>query len=118
MEENAYLGGQLALDHDKIDGKSASGWVEVAEKQLAGMRNVTVMKRTVLFGYYDHNVMAALERVNDHVAVPENHEPRQRMWSIRAKEVVIACGSQERPLVFDNNDKPGVMLSTAVRRLC
>ncbi|MGI9353421.1 MAG: sarcosine oxidase subunit alpha family protein [Rhizobiaceae bacterium] len=116
VEENAYFGGQLALDHDKIDGKPASKWVEAAEKQLAGMSNVTVMKRTVLFGYYDHNVMAALERVNDHVAVPENHEPRQRMWSIRAKEVVLACGSQERPLVFDNNDKPGVMLSTAVRR--
>jgi len=116
VEENAFMGGQLTLGHDTINGKPASQWLAAAEKQLAGMNNVTIMPRTVLFGYYDHNVMAALERVNDHVAVPQNHEPRQRMWSIRATEVVVACGSQERPLVFDNNDKPGVMLSSAVRR--
>ncbi|MEM9277357.1 MAG: sarcosine oxidase subunit alpha family protein [Pseudomonadota bacterium] len=116
VEENAFLGGQLALDHDKINGKPAADWIAEAEARLSKMTNVTVMTRTVLFGYYDHNVMAALERVNDHVAVPQNHEPRQRMWTIRAKEVVIASGSQERPMVFDNNDKPGVMLTTAVRR--
>ena len=116
VEENAFLGGQLSLEHDTIDGKPASMWIGETEKQLSKMDNVMVMTRTCLFGYYDHNVMAALERVNDHVAVPLNHEPRQRMWSIRAKEVVLACGSQERPMVFDNNDMPGVMLSTAVRR--
>lgn len=116
VEENAFLGGQLALDHDKVDGKSAAKWVASAERELKGMSNVTVMTRTCLFGYYDHNVLVALERVNDHVAEPQNHEPRQRMWTIRATEVVIACGSQERPLVFDNNDKPGIMLSSAVRR--
>ncbi|MEM9329901.1 MAG: sarcosine oxidase subunit alpha family protein [Pseudomonadota bacterium] len=116
VEENYFLGGQLTLGHDQIDKKPALQWLEKSEKKLAAMKNVTVMPRTVLFGYYDHNVLVALERVNDHVAVPQNHEPRQRMWTIRAKEVVIACGSQERPLLFDNNDKPGVMLSSAVRR--
>ncbi len=116
VEEYSFLGGQLALDHDKIDGKPASRWVANAERELSRMDNVTIMMRTCLFGYYDHNVMAALERVNDHVAEPQNHEPRQRMWTIRATEVVVACGSQERPMVFDNNDKPGVMLSSAVRR--
>ncbi|MEM7290108.1 MAG: 2Fe-2S iron-sulfur cluster-binding protein, partial [Pseudomonadota bacterium] len=115
-EENAFLGGQLSLELDRIDGKPASRWIETAERELLRMKNVTVMNRTCVFGYYDHNVLAALERVNDHVAVPQNHEPRQRMWTLRAKQVVIASGSQERPMVFDNNDKPGVMLSTAVRR--
>ncbi|MEO0327647.1 MAG: sarcosine oxidase subunit alpha family protein [Pseudomonadota bacterium] len=116
VEEQAYLGGQLTLEQDKVNGKSADKWIVETERALARMDNVTVMTRTCLFGYYDHNVMAALERVNDHVPVPLNHEPRQRMWTIRASEVVVACGSQERPLIFDNNDLPGVMLSSAVRR--
>ena len=116
IEEQSYLGGQLALSHDQIDDKPAIKWITEAEEALAAMHNVTVMARTCLFGYYDHNVLAALERANDHVAEPQNHEPRQRMWTIRAKEVVLACGSQERPMVFDNNDKPGIMLSSAVRR--
>lgn len=115
-EENRFLGGQLGLSTDMIDGKPADQWLTEAEAEFAAMENITVMPRTTVFGYYDHNVLAALERVNDHVSVPENHEPRQRLWTIRATEVVLACGSQERPLVFDNNDMPGVMLSTAVKR--
>ena len=116
MEESSFLGGQLAIGTDQIDGKPAGKWIADIEAQLAKMDNVTVMPRTVCFGYYDHNVMAALERVNDHVAEPPEHEPRQRMWTVRATEVVIACGSQERPMVFDNNDMPGVMLQSAVKR--
>ncbi len=116
VEEQSFLGGQLCLSDDEVNGDAASIWLQQSEDELLNMPNVTIMKRTCLFGYYDHNVMAALERVNDHVAIPQNNEPRQCMWTIRAKEVVLACGSQERPMVFDNNDKPGVMLSTAVRR--
>ena len=116
VEEQSFLGGNLCLERDEIDGMPAAKWVEQSAAELAKMDNVKVMQRTVLFGYYDHNVMAALERVSDHVAVPAEHQPRQRMWTIRAKEVVVACGSQERPVVFDNNDMPGIMLSTAVRR--
>jgi len=115
-EENAFLGGHLCLGRDEVDGKRASEWLEEAERAFAAMDNVSVMPRTTVFGYYDHNVLAALERVNDHVAVPQNHEPRQRLWTMRATEVVLACGSQERPLVFDNNDLPGIMLSSAVKR--
>jgi len=44
-----------------------------------------------------------------------SHQPRQRLWILRVKQVVIATGAQERPMVIDNNDKPGVMLSSAVR---
>jgi len=115
-EENAFLGGHLCLGRDTINGKQADEWLAEAERAFAEMDNVNVMPRTTVFGYYDHNVLAALERVNDHVSIPENHEPRQRLWTIRATEVVLACGSQERPLVFDNNDLPGIMLSTAVKR--
>ncbi len=116
LEEQAEPGGDLALSHDEIDAKPASTWLREAKSALSKLENVSVMTRTVGFGYYDGNVVAALERVSDHKQKPENHEPRQRLWSFRAKQVVLACGSQERPLVFANNDKPGIMLSSAVRK--
>jgi len=115
VEENHWMGGALNLEFDRIDEMPAAKWIEATLSKLNALDNVRVMKRTVLFGYYDDNVMAALERVNDHLSAPLAHQPRQRLWSIRAKEVVIATGAHERPIVFDNNDKPGVMLSSAVR---
>ena len=115
-EEQVQVGGMLSLETDIIDGMAAKDWFDQIVSELNDMDNVTFMPRTVVFGYYDHNVMGALERVSDHLAAPEVNQPRQRLWTLRAKEVVLACGSQERPLVFDNNDKPGIMLSNAVRK--
>ena len=115
-EEGAHFGGSLMAEGDEIDGMSAVDWVSQARDRLSAMPEVTVMPRTAVVGYYDHNVLAALERVNDHVAIPPAHQPRQRLWTIRAGEVVLATGAHERPVVFDDNDKPGVMLSSAVRR--
>ena len=57
----------------------------------------------------------ALERLNDHVAQPPAHEPRQILWRIQAKRVVLAAGAIERPLVFGDNDRPGVVMAGAVR---
>jgi len=115
-EEQAAFGGSASPEHDRIDGKSAGEWMAEAEAELAALDNVTLMPRTCIFGYYDHNVLAALERVSDHLAEPLAGQPRQRMWTIRATQVVLACGSHERALTFDDNDKPGVMLSGAVRK--
>ncbi len=115
VEENPWWGGTLNLEFDRINGMSAAAWIEATLVELNALENVKVMNRTVLFGYFDNNVMGALERINDHVAPPYVDQPRQRLWTIRAKQVVIAAGAHERPIVFDNNDKPGVMLSSAVR---
>ena len=71
--------------------------------------------RTTVVGVYDGGTYSALERVNDHVAEPPAHEPRQRLWRIFAKRCVLAAGAIERPLVFGDNDRPGVMLAGAVR---
>jgi len=55
------------------------------------------------------------ERINDHLPKSKKYSPKQRLWYIRAKEVVISSGSIERPLVFGNNDTPGVILSSAAK---
>ena len=83
--------------------------------ELEGMPEVTVLRRTTAFGYLDHNYLALAERVADHLPVPPPNQPRQRVWRVRAKQVVLAAGAIERPLVFAGNDRPGIMLAGAAR---
>lgn len=75
-----------------------------------------VLHRTTAFGSYDDNYVLALERRTDHLGAdaPEGVS-RQRLWHIRARQVILATGAHERPLVFAGNDRPGVMLAGAVR---
>ena len=78
---------------------------------LRGMPEVTLLPRTSVFGYYDHNVLGAIERVADHFPEPPAHLPRLRNWTIRAGMVVLATGAHERLIAFPGNDRPGVMLA-------
>jgi len=104
-DEQAALGGNLC-------GDSLSG---EALAKLAALDNVTLLPRTTVYGYYDDNTLGAVERVADHKPMPAEGQPRERHWTIRAKQVVLACGALERPIVFGDNDKPGVMLADAGR---
>jgi sarcosine oxidase subunit alpha len=115
VESEPLLGGALWRDEEVIDGVSAEAWLQQISAELKTIPNVRVMLRTTAFGYYDSNVVGAIERVTDHIARPESWLPRQRLHVIRAKRVVLATGAIERPLVFENNDRPGVMLAGAVR---
>jgi len=114
-DEQFTLGGSLLFEREEIDGKGGLDWAQRVIAELAVMPNVTLMPRTTVFGWYDGNVFGAVERVNDHVAVPPVHEPRQRYWRIFAKKAVLAAGAEERPLVFGGNDVPGVMTASAMR---
>jgi heterotetrameric sarcosine oxidase alpha subunit len=115
VEREPILGGALWRDEDVIDGASADVWLLQSRTELSAMPNVRVMLRTTAFGYYDHNFLGVIERVTDHLASLQSTQPRQRLHSIRAKHVVLATGAIERPLVFENNDRPGVMLAGSVR---
>jgi methylglutamate dehydrogenase subunit C len=114
-EQDFRLGGGLIADSHVLDDRSSADWTTHIAAELAALPDVRIMLRTTVFGVYDHGTYAALERVNDHVATPPEHEPRQRFWRIHAKRCVLAAGAIERPLVFGDNDRPGVMLAGAVR---
>ena len=114
-DERPLSGGALLRDRETIGGEPATSWIQSVEQELAGTADVVVMHRTTVFGYYDHNVLGAVERVADHLAVPVHGVPRQRMWTIRATQVVLATGAIERFVAFGDNDRPGVMLASAVR---
>ena len=120
VEETARLGGELLSIDPKtttLDGEAPADWVRGVEAALRGHDDVLVLTRTCGFGYYGDNFVALWERVSDHLA-PEDRAPdlpRQRLWRIRAKQVVLATGAIERPLVFHENDRPGIMLAGATR---
>ena len=114
-EEDFRLGGRLLAERYDIDGASALEWVEAAEAELESLPDCRILRRTSVVGVYDGGTYAAVERVNDHVPVPPAHEPRQRLWRIVAKRAVLCAGAIERPIVFGDNDRPGIMLAGAVR---
>jgi sarcosine oxidase subunit alpha len=115
VEEDWLLGGRLLAEWHEIDGTSGIEWAKTAQTELDGMANVTVFRRTTLFGAYDGGTFGAVERVSDHLTQPLPGRPRQRLWKIVAKRTVLTTGALERPLVFGGNDRPGVMAASAVR---
>jgi sarcosine oxidase, subunit alpha len=111
----AHWGGRLAGTSDTIEDKPARVWIEDTLQTLATMANVTLMARTLATGHYDHGMVALCERLTDHLPLEQRSGPRQRLWRVRADELILATGAIERPLVFRGNDRPGVMLAGAAR---
>ncbi|ACM37716.1 MULTISPECIES: sarcosine oxidase subunit alpha [Rhizobium/Agrobacterium group] len=115
-DEQPEMGGAFHYDTGAvIDGQNGYDWAQATVAKLKAMDNVTVLTRTTAFGYYNHNFLGLAERVTDHIAKPAKGLPRERLWQVRAKKVVLATGSIERHMVFANNDRPGIMLASAAR---
>ena len=75
--------------------------------------HVRYLSRTTAFGRYDDGLVMAVEQLTDHLPAAERRGPRQRLWQIRASKIVLATGAHQQPLIFPNNDLPGVMLAGA-----
>lgn len=116
VDEKNEFGGSLLSENASINDGSANDWIDEKISKLKRMEEVTLLPRTTVTGYYDYNFLVANERVSEHRG-PHNAEksPKERLWKIRAKKVVLANGAIERPLVFADNDRPGVMLANAIR---
>jgi sarcosine oxidase subunit alpha len=115
-EQDHLLGGALLGEAEAtIGGAPALDWARAAEAELRSLPEVRVLERTTVYGYFDHNFLTLIEKVTDHLNRKPEHLPRHRLWKLRAKQVVLATGSIERPLVFRDNDRPGIMLAGACR---
>jgi sarcosine oxidase subunit alpha len=113
-DETGEFGGSLLSDTaSTIDGLGAITWVERSIAALAGNSRVTLLTRTTAFGYFPHNLIGLNQRLTDHLASPAPQLPRERLWQVRARSVVLATGAIERPLVFPGNDRPGILLAGA-----
>ena len=114
VDDQDQFGGRLLSQRDRIDDMSGKDWVQKVTTELSTLDNVRLLPRSTVFGYYDHNFLAIAERCSDHLPQVERKGVRERLWRVRAKQVVLAQGAFERPLVFCNNDRPGVMTASAV----
>jgi NADPH-dependent 2,4-dienoyl-CoA reductase/sulfur reductase-like enzyme len=114
-DEDFCLGGRLLADRREVGGMPGNSWAAQVVNELGSLPDVRLMPRTTVFGVYDGGIYEAVERVADHLPEPPPHAPRQRLWRIIAKRAVLAAGASERGIVFGGNDRPGVMLASAMR---
>ncbi|PKW00199.1 sarcosine oxidase subunit alpha [Amycolatopsis echigonensis] len=113
VDDRATPGGMLT-GTEQLDGKPAPEFVEDVVAELAANPDVLHLQRTTAFGQYDDGFVLALERRTDHLG-PDAAGARQRVHRIRAQHVVVATGAHERPIVFEDNDRPGIMLASSAR---
>jgi len=114
-DEDFAFGGRLNAETYTINDAPAQDWVTATVAELSSLPNVRLMPRTTVIGAFDHGIYGAVERISDHLRAPEPNKPRQILWRIYASKALLCAGATERPIAFDNNDRPGVMLASAIR---
>ena len=114
-EQQPQLGGSLLSETDPGAALGDGEWLSRTIQGLMNHPRVTVLTRTTAFGYFPHNLIGLEQRLTEHLAQPDPRQPRERQWQVRAKEVLLATGAIERPLVFPGNDRPGILLAGAAR---
>ncbi|MGH8722203.1 MAG: hypothetical protein ACREU4_09475, partial [Burkholderiales bacterium] len=105
-------GGRLLATNTLINEAPVTVWFASVLGELAASRSVTLLTMTTCFGLYDHGTAGLLQRLDT------GNKPgaaRQRYWRVHAKQTLLATGAIEQPLVFDQNDLPGIMLAGAIR---
>ena len=89
-------------------------WVTEAVAEFDAFDTTSRLFRTTAFGAYDDGFVLAVERRTDHLGLAAPRQvSRQRIHRIRARHTVVCAGAHERPIIFGNNDLPGVMLAGA-----
>ena len=120
LDDKSNLGGiTIFQDNDsfKINNDNTNKWLEKEIESLKSLKNLTIKTRSSLAAYHSYNYLLAKESLTDHLSLNEKkNKIRQRLWKIRAKKVIIATGSIERPLIFNNNDRPGIILSSSIKK--
>ncbi len=113
-DEQAEFGGGLLSTAERVDGPLTPQWADAATADLSSFPDVTTLPNTTAFGLYESNLVLLAERL--HTDQPDNagSESGARVWRVLPKQIVLATGAHERPLLFANNDRPGVMLAGAI----
>ncbi|WP_299749046.1 sarcosine oxidase subunit alpha family protein [uncultured Tateyamaria sp.] len=114
-DEDFRMGGRLNAETFAISDMAGADWAAQVVAELASLPNVRLMARTTVIGAFDHGIYGAVERISDHLATAPRGKPRQILWRIYAKQTLLCAGATERPIAFDNNDRPGIMLAASMR---
>ena len=120
VDEKPNLGGSTIYqnsDHFKINNQNSGSWLEKEINEIKKIDNLEIRIRTSVAAFHGYNFLLARENLTDHLPIEQRkNKTRQKLLKIRAKKVITATGSLERPLIFDNNDRPGILLSSAIKR--
>ena len=120
VDDKNTLGGSTIIQQNedfKINNEISKDWLIKEIKELQKLDNLTIKTRTSIAAFHSYNYLLAKENLTDHLPKDKkNNSIRQRLWKIRAKKVIIAAGSIERPLVFNNNDRPGIFLANSINK--
>ena len=113
-DSDPVFGGALLRRAYRIGDGAGMAWAEAVVAELAALPEMRLLPATTVTGRYDDNYLVAVERIGEQLGpVAPAGLPRQRLWHIRARRVVLATGALERPIVFPDNDRPGIMLASA-----
>ena len=120
VDEKPNLGGSTIYqdsDYFKINNQNSSSWLEKEINEIKKLKNLEIKTRTSVAAFHGYNFLLARENLTDHLPIEQRgNRIRHKLLKIRAKKVITATGSIERPLIFDNNDRPGILLSSAIKR--
>ena len=110
-EQDMEFGGSLLSGSDA----EHEAWRVSCVDELKSLLNVEAFTRTTVQGLYDGNLAVLVENRSHLRPDARKGQARMLLTQLRAKTIVMATGAIERPLVFSNNDRPGVMLASALR---
>ena len=110
-DEDFVMGGRLNAETDPIDNKEPSAWAKRLVARLKSFPNIRLMTRTTVIGAFDHGIYGAVERFPQ----APTHKPKEILWRVYSKRAILATGATERSIAFENNDRPGIMLASAMR---
>ncbi len=112
VDDQPEFGGSLLWDQAQVNDETGLNWVNQVTSQLAGLANVTLLPRTTVVAAWDHGYFTAIENRK----TGKTGLTSQTLWKIRSQQTILASGAIERPLVFPDNDRPGIMLADSVRQ--
>ena len=119
IEQESETGGHILSVNNfnnKINGQSQNEWKNKILDELQNSKNIKIVTSTSLFAYMHYNYLLGIQDIDPNKGKRRDNSIRQVLWKIRAKKVILATGSIERPLNFNNNDRPGIMLAGSVSK--
>ena len=114
VDEQAQPGGSLLASRERVDDLPGPDWADAIAAELAAAPGVTLLPNTTAFGLYESNLVLLAQRLITDQPDHAGSENGARVWRVLPKQIVLATGAHERPLLFANNDRPGVMLAGAI----
>jgi sarcosine oxidase, subunit alpha len=111
-DDQPTFGGSLLWETAELGAQSAVAFSRMVAAELESDADCTLLTSTLVTGAYEDNVFTLVQALRNARGVF-----CERHWILKARHVVLATGMIDRPLLFEGNDRPGIMLSSSVRRL-